>query len=109
MRKLAHDLPRLVRGRPVSMVLDTYEALFDWQSLIADRSYIAGSEPAYPESVPLSEDDFDSEAQRVRIENPWRITDEAGKMLQMWRARERASEEAVLVDLGGRLTARSAA
>jgi len=109
VRKLAHDLPRLLRGGPVPMVLDTYEALFDWQPLVAGRSYIAGSEPAYPESVPLSDDDFDSEAQRLRIENPWRITDADGKMLPMWRARERSSEEAVLVDLGGRLTARSAA
>ncbi|NIV29484.1 MAG: hypothetical protein GWN58_08225, partial [Anaerolineae bacterium] len=35
-------------------------------------------------SVPLTDDDFESEAQRSAILDPWRVTDAEGRVLPAW-------------------------
>jgi hypothetical protein len=49
------------------------------------RTFIAGTDAPPPESVPLTRADFDSEAQRRELLEPWRVTDEAGALLPQWR------------------------
>jgi hypothetical protein len=49
------------------------------------RTYIAGTEVPPSESVPLTSADFDSEAERAAVLEPWRVTDDAGALLPAWR------------------------
>ena len=49
------------------------------------RTYVAGTEFPPPETVPLTSADFDSEAQRAAVLEPWRVTDGAGALLPAWR------------------------
>lgn len=99
IEKLVHDARGMVRGGIVSTTLDVYETLFDWQPLCSERSYIAGSEPPYPERVPLSDRDFACDAQRRAILEPLRITDERGEMLPMWRSRTHANPSTIVTHL----------
>jgi len=51
-----------------------------------DRTYVAGTDLAPPESVPLTAADFESESERRAILEPWRVTDERGALLPEWRS-----------------------
>lgn len=87
-RKVAHDVPSLLRSGSVFSPLATlYESLFDWQPLTRRRTFITGTEDDYPESrrVPLHDSDFDSDAQRAAIMDPWRVSDGEGEILPMWK------------------------
>lgn len=52
-----------------------------------DRTYLAGTDVAPPEatSVPLTDEDFDSEEEKKAILRPWRVTDAEGRVLPLWR------------------------
>jgi len=89
--KAAMDGFSLLRGGSIfSPLAAMYESLFDWQPLPAHRTFITGTELPYPESrsVPLADADFDSEAQRAAIMNPWRVSDPRGEVLPMWKKTE---------------------
>jgi hypothetical protein len=47
---------------------------------------LAGTDVAPPEatSVPLTDDDFDSEEERRLITEPWKVTDSRGRVLPGW-------------------------
>ena len=49
------------------------------------RTYLAGSDTPPPETVPFGDDDFRSDAERRRILNPIKVTDETGRVLPEWR------------------------
>lgn len=87
LRKLAEDVPRFLRaGRPGSALVD----VIDMASLHgvfppgSSRSLIAGSDTAPPERVPLTDSDFDSEAERAVILEPLAVTDARGRVLPQW-------------------------
>lgn len=50
------------------------------------RTYLAGTDRRPPEEdgVPWSDDDFDSEQERRTVLEPWRVTDESGRILPTW-------------------------
>jgi len=52
-----------------------------------DRTYIASTDIEHPEtrSVPFTDNDFNSEIERQIILEPWRVTDEEGRILPIWR------------------------
>ena len=49
------------------------------------RTYVAGSDTPPPEAVPFENGDFRSEGERRRILEPMRVTDDTGRVLEMWR------------------------
>lgn len=87
LTKFLDDLPRFaLGGHVVPILFDLYE-LFSEEAALSDaRSFIAGADIEPPEtgSVPLTERDFDSEAQFDRIMCPWRVSDEHGRVVPMW-------------------------
>ncbi len=85
--KLAHDLPRLVRRG------GWFPALMDAGDMLATprvnapapgRTYLAGTDLPPPERVPLADSDFNSEAERTAILEPWPVTDGLGHVLPQW-------------------------
>jgi len=86
--KIANDLPVLLaRGHWLPALIDTID-MITMPAGTADfpgRTYIAGTEVPPPESVPLTSADFDSEAERAAVLEPWRVTDDAGALLPAWR------------------------
>jgi hypothetical protein len=51
-----------------------------------DRTYLPETDVVPPEmtSVPLTDADFDSEAERAAIMEPWQVTDSEGRVLPQW-------------------------
>jgi hypothetical protein len=86
--KLARDVPAfLARGYWLPALIDIGDmAAFQPGTYDApDRTYIAGTDIPPPESVPLTAADFESEAERRALLDPWRVTDERGALLPEWR------------------------
>ncbi len=84
-RKLADDLPRFLRrGLWFPALADAVDVILNDPQPLAGRTLVAGSDLAPPESVPLTDRDFVSEAERRRIIEPWRVTDESGNVLDAW-------------------------
>jgi hypothetical protein len=84
-RKLADDLSHfLPRGFWFPALLDTIDTLAVDPVPDPGRSLVAGSDAPPPETVPLDERDFESEAERARVVEPWRVTDEKGAVLPQW-------------------------
>lgn len=88
LRKIADDLPRLLAGGyvwPAVVDLIHYGFLAEWQPH-PDRTYLAGTDVPPPEatSVPLTDDDFESEEERRAIMEPWKVTDSSGRVLPEW-------------------------
>ena len=84
-RKLADDLSHfLPRGFWFPALLDTIDTLAVDPVPDPGRSLLAGSDTPPPETVPLDERDFESEAERARVVEPWRVTDEKGAVLPQW-------------------------
>jgi len=87
LRKLAHDLPRLLgRGYWFPAAIDVGDML-TMQAAgrpAATRTYIAGTDTPPPERVPLTAADFRSEDEHDRITQPWVVTDRAGAVLPIW-------------------------
>jgi len=48
------------------------------------RTYLAGTDLAPPERVPLAEADFVDEAEAALLMRPTAVTDEAGRLLPQW-------------------------
>lgn len=104
LRKFAHNAPEYAaRGYWVTLATDIVAHSGASNGLDRRRSYLAGSDTPPPEatSVPLTDGDFDSEDDRRALRAPWRVTDERGRVLPMWRepvkvfeARGRLSERA---------------
>ena len=85
LRKLTDDLSYfLPRGRWFPALLDAVDTLAADPVPDPGRSLVAGSDAPPPETVPLGEHDFESEAERARIVQPWRVTDERGAVLPQW-------------------------
>jgi hypothetical protein len=85
LRKLADDLSYfLPRGRWLPALLDTVDTLAVDPVPDAFRSLVAGSDTPPPETVPLDDRDFECEAEKARIVEPWRVTDERGAALPQW-------------------------
>jgi len=87
LRKYVDDVPRLVSGGGWEAALG--EIVAHWGSGHVphpDRTYLAGTDVPPPEatSVPLTDDDFESEAERSAILDPWRVTDDQGRVLPVW-------------------------
>lgn len=85
LRKLADDLPRFLRrGLWFPALVDTTDVLATHPHPQAGRTLLAGSDLTPPESVPFASDDFESGAERRRILEPWRVTDDEGRVLDAW-------------------------
>jgi Radical SAM superfamily len=88
LNKLVHDVPRfLAGGHWLPALIDAFD-MATMQAGASDfplRTYIAGTEVPPPESVPLTSGDFESDAERAAVLEPWRVTDEAGALLPQWR------------------------
>jgi hypothetical protein len=56
-------------------------------TILPNRTLMAGTDLAPPESsnVPFTDDDFESEEERLAILEPWRVTDDQGCVLPLWR------------------------
>jgi hypothetical protein len=51
----------------------------------AGRTYLAGTDAPWAEaSIPFTDADFRSEEERRAILEPWRVTDEEGRVLPLW-------------------------
>jgi hypothetical protein len=84
-RKLRDDLGRLLqRGYLAPALADVAQVLAFSPALARDRTPIAGFDTAPPETVPLSDADFASEAERAAIMMPWAVTDANGCVLPHW-------------------------
>jgi radical SAM superfamily enzyme YgiQ (UPF0313 family) len=85
VRKLADDFSHfLPRGHWFPAVLDAIDTLAVDPVPEAARSLVAGSDTPPPEAVPFDDRDFESEAERARIVEPWRVTDDKGSVLPQW-------------------------
>jgi hypothetical protein len=104
LRKVADDVPRLVWGggwqTAAVDVRDYLGAL--GQVPDAGRTYIAGTDRPPPEAthVPFEADDF-SDQDRGSIIEPWRVTDQEGRVLPVWRGALK------VFDAKGRVTAQA--
>lgn len=89
LAKIARDVPAfLARGHWLPALIDIGDMAMMQASAYAfpGRTYIAGTDVPPPESVPLTSADFESEAQRRALLEPWPVTDEAGALLAQWRS-----------------------
>jgi hypothetical protein len=86
--RFSEYVPRYLKGRQwFSLLAEFVRTGLGGEKLHPDRTFLAGTDVPPPESlnVPFAADDFDSEAQRRAIVEPWRVTDETGRVLPMWR------------------------
>jgi len=89
LAKIAREVPAfLARGHWLPALIDIGEMAAMQASTwdFPGRTYIAGTDAPPPESVPLCRADFESEAQRRELLEPWRVTDEDGALLPQWRS-----------------------
>lgn len=85
--KLLADLPGFVRrGGIVPAIFDIYELLSESACLPLERTFIAGTDQPPPETVPLTDADFDDEHQRQAILAPWQVSDHDGRVFPQWRS-----------------------
>jgi len=85
--QVASHLPQLfLRGGwfPSLIELGDLAATCMARKPAAGRTYIAGTDTPPPETVPLTDADFDDEDERRRIMQPWRVTDDDGRALAQW-------------------------
>lgn len=88
LRKLAHDVPRLLRGGywfPAAIDIGDMLTMQAAQAPAPGRTFIAGTDAPPRETVPFEASDFASEEERQRILAPWAVTDERGRVLPMWQ------------------------
>lgn len=89
LRKLWTDLPSLLAaGHWDTAIVDIVQngGLFSRRPH-PGRTYMPGTDVIPPElsTVPLTDADFDSEAQRRAIMDTWHVTDANGRVLPQWR------------------------
>ncbi len=77
----------LARGHWFPALIDMGDMVTMQGGAAADaaRTFVAGSDLAPPERVPLTEADFSSDAQRDAVLQPWRVTDRHGRVLDRFR------------------------
>jgi len=104
LRKLADDLPRLAASGvwESAMVDVVHQCVTGRDTPCAGRTFTAGDvAPPEDTTVPFSPADFDSEEQWRAVMQPWRVTDEEGRVLGAWRDPVRVFER------NGRVTAQA--
>lgn len=88
LRKLADDIPKFVRrGYWESIAMDFIQQFsVVYRAPHPGRTYLPSTDVVPPEmsSVPLTDNDFDSEEERSAIMEPWRVTDSEGHVLPQW-------------------------
>jgi len=87
--KVLDDVPRfLMGGHWLPALVDVIDmvTMEGDGSAARDRTYVAGTDVPPPESVPLTDADFDTEFDRTVLLEPSRVTDETGALLPQWRA-----------------------
>ncbi len=85
LAKLMHDLPSFVKRRAwTSALLDLGDTLTGGLPRAPGRTYLAGTDLAPPERVPLAEADFANEAEAAAMLRPTAVTDEHGRLLPQW-------------------------
>jgi hypothetical protein len=85
LAKLAHDLPRLIRRRGyTSAMLDVGDMWMAGLPRVPGRTYLAGTDVEPPERVPLTDADFDTQEDAVRMMTPLAVTDATGRLLPQW-------------------------
>jgi hypothetical protein len=85
--KFWEDLPRLLAGRWwFTIACDLVNNIATNDRPSPGRTYLAGTDREPPESrtVPFSDSDFDSDAERKLITEPMRVTDEYGRVFPEW-------------------------
>jgi len=85
--RLAQNVPgMLARGWLIPAVADLRDHITDKHQPHPGRTYMAATDTPPPEAtnVPLADEDFDSQEQRRAVMEPWRVTDERGRVLPMW-------------------------
>jgi len=108
LRKLAHDLPRLLsRGHLPTALTDFFDHWLDVPDYRpdADRSVVAGTDREPPEQhrIPFEPSDFRSDEERRLICDPWPVTDAEGHVLPQWLDND------VVFGAGGTVRAKAAA
>ncbi len=102
LAKVAREVPAyLARGQWLSALIDVGDMAIMQPSTwdFPGRTYIAGTDAPPPESVPLNDADFESEAQRRALLEPWRVTDGDGALLPQWRSSRIVHESRVAATL----------
>jgi radical SAM superfamily enzyme YgiQ (UPF0313 family) len=85
LAKLAHDLPSFLRrGAWTSALLDAGDTLTGGLPRAKGRTYLAGTDLAPPERVPLAEADFKDAAEAAGVLLPLAVSDAAGRLLPQW-------------------------
>jgi hypothetical protein len=85
LRKLAADVPRfLLGGHWFTALVSAGDVVISDGRPAPGRTFIAGSDLAPPERVPLGDADFDSEEEYRRIMEPTPVTDHKGRVLDAW-------------------------
>ena len=85
LAKLAHDLPSFLRrGAWTSALLDVGDMLTAGLPRAPGRTWLAGTDLAPPERVPLTEADFRDEAEAAGLLQPTPVTDAGGRLLPQW-------------------------
>jgi hypothetical protein len=85
LAKLVHDLPSFARRRAwTSALLDLGDTLTGGLPRARGRTYLAGTDLAPPERVPLTEADFRDEAEAAAMLAPTAVTDATGRLLPQW-------------------------
>jgi radical SAM superfamily enzyme YgiQ (UPF0313 family) len=104
LRKVASGGARLLRrGYPFPALVEAMDQLSPQQAPWSWRTFVAGTDTAPPETVPFTDADFASEAERNAILAPARVTDATGRILSCWLEATR------VYDTRGRPTAAAAA
>lgn len=86
--RLMQNVPAFLRrGFFFPALGDVRDNIFHKQTPHPDRTYVTTTDVEFPEAsgVPLTDGDFDSEEERRAIMEPWRVTDERGRVLPAWR------------------------
>jgi hypothetical protein len=83
--KLIAEAPRFLAGGHWDAALFCgAQAVTDNYRPDPARTYLAGTDRAPPETVPLTDADFVSASARARVLGPWAVTDRAGAIMPQW-------------------------
>jgi hypothetical protein len=86
--KFLHDQRQFLSGGWwFSSLISTIQLFSKLRYSDPGRTYMAGTDKEPPEArtVPLKDEDFESEEERQSILEPWRVTDDKGRVLPVWR------------------------
>lgn len=96
LRRFRHTLPDYLAKRSwTTLLFDVANTMACDDHANGNRTYIAGTDAAPPEaySIPFTNSDFSSDEERRAILEPWRVTDEEGRVLPLWTASTRLFAE----------------